>query len=137
MKVARQFIAWNTAKNDPNGRGRCVRDVDVEEGQGGKPLDCELNHTVPYGTGRLCGVFQAINCLATIIRSLRDVGVHPLHGLTATTPSRRHADTLLRDGFEIIFPSFFADRYELFAFTNATRTYIKMNRFCVRITFPN
>jgi len=28
--------------------------------------------TVPYGTGRSSTAFQAINCLATIIQSLRD-----------------------------------------------------------------
>jgi hypothetical protein len=82
-------------------------------------------------------LFQAINCLATIIPSLRDVGVHPLHGLTAHTPTRRYADTLLSGGFEIIFQSFLAGRYELFAFRNATSTYIRMNRFCFRITFQN
>ena len=30
------------------------------------------NHTVPYGTGRALDASQAINCLATIIQSLRD-----------------------------------------------------------------
>jgi hypothetical protein len=29
------------------------------------------NHTVPSGTGRVFDVFQAINCLATIIASLQ------------------------------------------------------------------
>jgi hypothetical protein len=28
---------------------------------------------VPYGTGRIFGLFQAINCLATITPSLRDI----------------------------------------------------------------
>jgi len=72
MIVARQFIAWNRAKNDPSRRGRCDRDVEFAEGHGVKRHDCDLNHTVPYETGPLCGVFQAINCLATFIRSLRD-----------------------------------------------------------------
>ena len=30
------------------------------------------DHTVPYGTDRLSNMFQAINCLATIIQSIRD-----------------------------------------------------------------
>jgi hypothetical protein len=30
------------------------------------------NHTVPYGTGLSLYMFQAVNCLATIIQSLRD-----------------------------------------------------------------
>jgi len=29
-------------------------------------------HTVPYGTDRFLDTFQAINCLATFIQSLRD-----------------------------------------------------------------
>jgi hypothetical protein len=33
--------------------------------------------------------------------------------------------------------SFFCDRYELVAFRNATSTYIRMNRFCFRITFQS
>jgi len=31
-----------------------------------------IHHTVPYGTGLLLGTFQAMNCLATFIQSLRD-----------------------------------------------------------------
>jgi hypothetical protein len=31
------------------------------------------HHTVPYGTGRIIDIFQAINCLATFIKSLRDI----------------------------------------------------------------
>jgi hypothetical protein len=42
-----------------------------------------------------------------------------------------------RDGSEILSLSFFSDRYELVAFRNATSTYIRMNRFCFRITFQN
>jgi hypothetical protein len=72
MKVAKQFIAWNTPKNDPSRRVRCHRRVEFAEGRGVERHDCGLNHTVPYGTGPLCGVSQAINCLATIIPSLRD-----------------------------------------------------------------
>jgi len=30
------------------------------------------NHTVPYGTGPFLHGYQAINCLATFIQSLRD-----------------------------------------------------------------
>jgi hypothetical protein len=32
------------------------------------------DQTVPYGTDFQSDLFQAINCLATIIRSLRDKG---------------------------------------------------------------
>src|SRR5260221_3989429 len=38
---------------------------------------CRPNHTVPYGTGSLCGTLQAINWLATIIPSLRDKRIRP------------------------------------------------------------
>ena len=30
------------------------------------------SQTVPYGTGFVVGAFQAVNCLATLIQSLRD-----------------------------------------------------------------
>jgi hypothetical protein len=49
------------------------------------------DQTVPYGTDSRLDVFQAINCLATIIQSLRDArGHHP------DTPTRRYADTPIR-----------------------------------------
>ena len=59
--------------------------------------------------------------------------LRPLSPL-ASTPHSRHAR---RDGFEINLPAFFADRYELVAFRNVASTYIRMNRFCFRITFQN
>jgi len=37
-----------------------------------KQLKESIGHTVPYGTDLLVAGFQAINCQATIIRSLRD-----------------------------------------------------------------
>ena len=57
-----------------------------------------------------------------------------VHSHCPIPPIRRHSP---RGRFEIILPSFFADRYELVAFRNATSTYIRMNRFCFRITFQN
>jgi hypothetical protein len=87
MKVARQFIAWNRGKNDPSRMGRCDRDVEFAKGHGVERHDCDVNHTVPYGTGPLCGVFQAINCLATIIPSLRDNKPStPAHIFDSTPP---------------------------------------------------
>jgi hypothetical protein len=38
------------------------------------------NHTVPYGTDPILHEFQEINCLATIIRSLRDKSNQPWSG---------------------------------------------------------
>ncbi len=35
-------------------------------------MSCSPTHTVPLGRFAFLGVFQAINCLATIIQSLRD-----------------------------------------------------------------
>jgi hypothetical protein len=64
------------------------------------------NHTVPYGTDPILDEFQAINCLATIIRSLRDKSNQPLvwkvgskrSRLTPTiphaTPPHRHTPPL-------------------------------------------
>jgi hypothetical protein len=45
---------------------------------------CRPNHTVPYETGSLSGTLQAINCLATIIPSLRDKDSQ--HMSTNSTP---------------------------------------------------
>jgi hypothetical protein len=70
VSVARQFIAWNVSKkgNCPVGDGvsratRCVDRHRVEE----RPVDL----IIPFPTGRLAFfcAFQAINCLATIIKS--------------------------------------------------------------------
>ena len=35
-------------------------------------MSCSLTHTVPTGRFAFLGVFQAINCLASIIQSLRN-----------------------------------------------------------------
>ena len=79
--VARQFIAWNVPMEPrPVGHGvigyqrrvnmwRCawmVRKIF------GRDIARLTIHTVPYGTDLIRRAFQAINCLATIIRSLRD-----------------------------------------------------------------
>jgi hypothetical protein len=54
------------------------------------------NQTVPYGTDFRLNLFQAINCLATIIQSLRDARGH--HSTTpprpfAHSPTRPFADS--------------------------------------------
>jgi hypothetical protein len=67
MIVASQFIAWNpfnresvrrAARSDPN-PGL------INRPNRGTPIG--PNHPVPYGTGSFFDMFQAINCLATII----------------------------------------------------------------------
>jgi len=73
MKVARQFTAWEVQKTTvPSRRDRVSwfvrRKFCVREKRG-------KNHGVrPSLTGRvrLYNVFQAVNCLATLIQSLRD-----------------------------------------------------------------
>jgi hypothetical protein len=47
------------------------------------------NHTVPYGTVPFLHGYQAINCLATIIQSLREKVRHPPYGTSLTTGSER------------------------------------------------
>ena len=94
MIVARQFIAWNRGKNDPSRMGRCDPDVEFAKGHGVERHDCDVNHTVPYGTGPLCDVFQAINCLATITPSStgqQTVGTCP-HFQLHITPSFEDED---------------------------------------------
>jgi hypothetical protein len=72
MIVARQFIAWKPFKkgNRPVGDGMIgsdrratTRAINPTRGK---------DQTVPYGTVSRLNLFQAINCLATIIQSLRD-----------------------------------------------------------------
>src|SRR5258708_12972073 len=78
-------------KREPSRRGRYdwVRSACDDQDDysiGGK------DQTVPYGTDSLLNAFQAINCLATIIASLRDGRFLPsfqLSGLTTITPSLR------------------------------------------------
>jgi hypothetical protein len=86
MTVARQFIAWKLDHGAPSRRVR-YDDNPLERmptelrlpsrvSSGGYEGDENalgpINHTVPYGTGRNFDVFQAINCLAIIMESLRD-----------------------------------------------------------------
>jgi hypothetical protein len=66
MMVARHFSAWNLVKSDPSRRAR----YDPDPGLINRPnrsAPIGPNHTVPYGTVPVFAVFQAINCLATII----------------------------------------------------------------------
>ena len=72
MIVARQFIAWNVSKTaTPSRRVRsdpCPRLTNRPD----RSTPSRPNHTVPYGTVSSLHEYQAINCLATIGRSLRD-----------------------------------------------------------------
>ena len=52
--------------------GRCESGYTTYSPPMVRKRSCRPNHTVPYGTGSLCDTLQAINCLATIIPSLRD-----------------------------------------------------------------
>ena len=70
--VARQFIAWFRCKkgNRPVGNGMIGADrrATIQDDQSTVGKD----QTVPYGTDSRLNLFQAMNCLATIISSLRD-----------------------------------------------------------------
>jgi hypothetical protein len=78
MVVARQFIAWNPFKKGPVPEGRCEPRDPMSSPPKVKELSFRPNHTVPYGTDSRLNLFQAINCLATINRSLRDKNLqHP------------------------------------------------------------
>src|SRR5260370_29658812 len=57
-------------KPDPSRRARSDRRVVCSPSKAKRVVG--PNHTVPSGTGPLFDSFQAINCLATIIQSLRD-----------------------------------------------------------------
>jgi len=71
MIVARQFIAWNRSIENPSRRGRSDPYPGlVSIPDGNTPVG--PNHTVPTGRFPFSPGYQAINCLATIIRSLRD-----------------------------------------------------------------
>jgi len=65
--VARQFIAWNpfNSRIRPVGHGLILIPGLISRPDRSTPVG--PNHTVPYGTGLSFGMFQAINCLATII----------------------------------------------------------------------
>ena len=71
MIVARQFIAWNRSNQEPVRRDGMIRHellVITLDLRPPRPT----NHTVPPGRTVFLDAFQAINCLATIIQSLRD-----------------------------------------------------------------
>ena len=81
MKVARQFIAWKSDHGAPSRRVRYdvttwrLHRPDHADRRAGiaQNVWAPTNHTVPYGTGRFFGLFQAINCQATITTSLPDI----------------------------------------------------------------
>ena len=58
--------------NEPCRRYGVIGTAELAERRGVQEHDCGLNQTVPYGTGPFFDKSQAINCLATIIYSLRD-----------------------------------------------------------------
>jgi tRNA(Met) C34 N-acetyltransferase TmcA len=70
MMVARQFIAWYPCKNGnrPVGHGM----IGSTSVRSGRQSTVDKDQTVPYRTDSRLNLFQAINCLATIIWSLRD-----------------------------------------------------------------
>jgi hypothetical protein len=70
--VARQFIAWNKFQSRirPVGHGLILTHGCLLVRDRRTPIGPD--HTVPCGTVLLLKTFQAINCLATISRSLRD-----------------------------------------------------------------
>jgi len=67
MIVARQFIAWYPCKkgNRPVGHGMIGSDRRATIGTTNQTVG--KDRTVPYGTDSRLNLFQAINCLATII----------------------------------------------------------------------
>jgi hypothetical protein len=71
MIVARQFIAWNSSIENPSRRARSdpyPRLINRPD----RSTPIGPNHTVPSGTDSRLNLFQAMNCLATIIQPLRD-----------------------------------------------------------------
>jgi hypothetical protein len=122
MIVARQFIAWYPCANGNrpveygmmgSDRRATIRTINQS---GGK------DQTVPYGTDSLLNAFQAINCLATIIASLRDGRFLPtfqprkLSGLATfiQRPTRtiaRHASGLMEQALAVYRQRQTADHY--------------------------
>ena len=66
MIVARQFIAWNVSKEATRPVGNGVIGSDGVP-RLGRLINWGRDQTVPYGTDSQLDVFQAMNCLATII----------------------------------------------------------------------
>ncbi len=66
MNVARQFIAWYPHENGNRPVGYGVIGSE-RRAVSGRLINRGRDQTVPYGTDSQLGVFQAINCLATII----------------------------------------------------------------------
>src|SRR5258708_18380820 len=115
-------------KREPSRRGwydwvRSACDDQDDYSIGGK------DQTVPYGTDSLLNAFQAINCLATIIASLRDGRFLPsfqLSGLTTITPSLRGkirtSPAALRISFDssLPFPSEWSRLWHGFSYDSCT-----------------
>jgi hypothetical protein len=90
MDVARQFIAWNAHNPRPSRRERydSVPRLCKPRRTTRRPIG--PNHTVSTRRGTFSDTFQAISCLATFIRSLRD-NVHfaPTGQITLSEASNR------------------------------------------------
>src|ERR1700746_3237029 len=78
MMVARQFTAWDAFEKEPSRRVRCDRLAGcvLFALGGGRPGRRKIK-PFPAGRIRSWDAYQAINCLATIIPSLRDKGYVP------------------------------------------------------------
>jgi hypothetical protein len=72
MIVARQFIAWTCRETSPSRRDGMIRSASSSlESWGGHRARVPNSHR-SLRDGSYPAIFQGINCLATIIRSLRD-----------------------------------------------------------------
>jgi hypothetical protein len=94
MNVARQFIAWYPYKkgNRPVGHGMIGSDrratIRTTNQPGGN------DQTVPYGTDSRLNLFQAMNCLATIIQSLRDISPYRRFAVSPFRPFAKPPPTV-------------------------------------------
>ena len=76
MRVARHEMPGRVQDGDPVPWGRSDSIYQWCYSIWGMEQTWNANHTVPYGTDSDWDLSQAINCLATIIQSLRDkVGI--------------------------------------------------------------
>ncbi len=90
MKIARQFIAWNVPRRRPVPEGRCEPRTPMYSPP--KEEERPVDLIIPSRRAGICVArFQAINCLATIIQSLRDK--YSQHLLVETLP--RPTDTIV------------------------------------------
>jgi hypothetical protein len=72
MIVAWQFIARNVPKKSIRPVGGVIRALEIVRGLEIKPGDRRIRSYRPHGTVPFLDTILAINCRATISRSLRD-----------------------------------------------------------------